>query len=94
MNAALKERSPMLEERVARIESDVEHIKKDVADLKVDMREMRQDVKGLREEFNSFKVDVTREFGALRTWMIMAGAGLIATGIGAVASLGRIMKWF
>jgi len=29
-----------------------------------------------------------------KRWMIMAGAGFLATGIGGLASLGRIMKWF
>jgi len=29
-----------------------------------------------------------------KRWMIVTGAGLFAIGIGTLASLGRIMKWF
>ncbi len=91
----------MLEERVAKIESDVEHLKTDVEHLKTDVRELRTD-------FHSFKVEVTREFGALKAqiewvrtaieqskrWMLLTGLGLLATSAGTLATLGRIMRWF
>ncbi len=76
-------------------------IKIDVAEIKADQRAMRQELNGLRDDFNSFRVEVTREFGSLRTaieqnkrWMIVAAAGLISTGVGMLAALGRVMKWF
>ena len=91
----------MLEERVARIEADVEHLKTDVAEIKTDQR-------ALRQEFNAFRVEVVREFGRVHTgmeslrtaieqnkrWMIVTAAGLISTGVGTFAALGRVMKWF
>ncbi len=49
----------MLEERVAKIESDVDHLKQDVGHLKTDVQE-------LRAAFYEFRVEVTREFGAIR----------------------------
>lgn len=52
----------MLKEHVVKIESDVEHLKTDVECLKIDVRELRTDV-------HSFKVEVIREFGAIRTEM-------------------------
>ncbi len=117
--------------RLGEIRSDVRHIQSDVTDLKAEVRQLRvdltgridklerEDLKEMRQEFNSFKVEVTREFGSLRTemhtgfqavrteiqavrttieaskrWMIVAGAGLISTTLGALATLGRVMKWF
>lgn len=91
----------MMEERVAKIELHVEQLQKDVAEIKADQKQMFRD-------FHSFRNDVTREFGNVRTdmetlrtaleqnkrWMIVAGAGLCATGIGALAAIGRTMKWF
>ena len=80
----------MLEERVAKIESDVEHLKRDMEHLKTD-------VHGLRVEFHEFKVDVTREFGAVRVEMAQGFGSLhtavehskrwmVVTGIGMIAS--------
>lgn len=101
MNAARQECEPMLEGRVTKIELHVEQLQKDVAEIKGDQKRMAQD-------FSSFRAEVTREFGAVQTsietlrtaieqnkrWMIVAGAGLFATGIGALTSIARAMKWF
>lgn len=91
----------MLEERVTKIELHVEQLQQDVAEIKADQREMRKDLNGLRGEFHSFRVEVTREFGNMGTaieqskrWMIVAAAGMFATGIGALAATARVMKWF
>ncbi len=75
---------------MAKIESDVEHLKRDMEHLKTD-------VHGLRVEFHEFKVDVTREFGAVRVEMAQGFGSLhtaiehskrwmVVTGIGMIAS--------
>jgi len=92
-----------LDERVAKIESDLSHVQKDVAELKVDVRELRHDFKGLQNEFHGFRVEVTQEFGALRTelrtsvqqnkiWMLLIAFGTVL--VPTVTTLAHALKWF
>lgn len=54
----------------------------------------------ISREFGAVRTEMRTEFQAVRTaieaskrWMIVAGAGLISTALGALAALGRVMKW-
>ncbi len=67
MYAVTEECHSVLEERVAKIESDVSFLRAGFADLKTDQREMRQDIKALAGELHLFRVEMTKEMGALRS---------------------------
>jgi predicted nucleic acid-binding Zn-ribbon protein len=92
-----------LDDRVAKMESDLKHVQEDVAELKTDVREIRHEVKDLRTEFSGFRVEVTREFGALRTelrtsvqqnkiWMLLIASGTVL--VPTVTALAHALKWF
>jgi hypothetical protein len=61
-----------------KLESDVQHLHSHVTDLRADIKSLWATVDSLKTEFLSFKADVAREFGALRTsveraklWMVV-----------------------
>jgi phage-related tail protein len=69
MNAMPRER-PMIEDhRSIKLEADVEHLCADMSEAKQDIRELQVSVSGLRTEFHEFRIEVTKDFGAIRTMM-------------------------
>jgi hypothetical protein len=67
MNAMPRER-PMIEDhRSIKLEADVEHLCADMSEAKQDIRELQASVSGLRTEFHDFRIEVTKDFGAVRT---------------------------
>jgi hypothetical protein len=80
------------ESRIGKLESDVKSLR-DAFDL-------------LRSEFLSFKTEVAKEFGSVRTsveslrtaieraklWMVVTGAGTILSVWGAAVALARFLK--
>jgi predicted RNase H-like nuclease (RuvC/YqgF family) len=100
MNAhATQERAMTDESRIGKLESDVQHLQADVTEIK-------GEVKWLRTGFLSFKTEVAKEFGAVRTsieslrtaieraklWMVITGAGTILSVWGAAVALARFLK--
>ena len=93
MDARVTPKSAMTDEsRIVKLEADVQHLQLDVSEIKIDL-------KSLREEFWSFKADVAKEFGSLRTaieraklWMVITGVGTILSVWGAALALARFLK--
>jgi hypothetical protein len=91
MNAVVKEVSSMVvEDRIARLESDV--------------AEVKGDVKVLTKEFRDFKVEVAKEFGAvraelkgsvesLRTSIERTRVWMLGTGISTVLGVAALVGW-
>jgi predicted RNase H-like nuclease (RuvC/YqgF family) len=61
MNALMKKEDAMsVEDRLASLESDVKYLRNDMTDVK-------QHVRSLDNSLQSFKTEVAKEFGAVRT---------------------------
>jgi hypothetical protein len=78
--------------RIVKLESDVTEIKEDVKCL-------RAMIEALRSEFLTFKAEVAREFGSIRTsieraklWMVVTGVGTILSVWGAALALARFLR--
>ena len=74
------------------MESDVHH-------LQSDMTEVKGDLKSLKTEFLTFKAEVAKEFGSIRTliervklWMLVTGVGTILSVWGAALALARFLR--
>ena len=53
--------------RIVKLESDVHHLQSDVTEIKEDVKFLRAMIEALRSEFLTFKAEVSREFGSIRT---------------------------
>ena len=80
------------ESRIGKLESNVQHLQADVTEIKGEVR-------SLRDAFESFKTEVAKEFGSVRTaieraklWMVVTGAGMILSVWGAAVALARFLK--
>jgi predicted RNase H-like nuclease (RuvC/YqgF family) len=78
--------------RIVKLESDVHHLQSDVT-------EMKGDLKSLKTEFLTFKAEVAKEFGSIRTsieraklWMVVTGVGTILSVWGAALALARFLR--
>jgi hypothetical protein len=93
MNKRVARESAMSDDnRIVKLESDVTEIKEDVKCL-------RAMIEALRSEFLTFKAEVAREFGAIRTsieraklWMVVTGVGTILSVWGAALALARFLR--
>ena len=75
-----------------KLESDVHHLQSDVTEIKGDL-------KSLKIEFLTFKAEVAKEFGSIRTsieraklWMVVTGVGTILSAWGAALALARFLR--
>jgi len=78
--------------RIVKLESDVHHLQSDVTEIKGDL-------KSLKTEFLTFKAEVAKEFGSIRTsieraklWMVVTGFGTILSVWGAALALARFLR--
>ena len=78
--------------RIVKLESDVHHLQSDVTEIKGDL-------KCLKTEFLTFKAEVAKEFGSIRTsieraklWMVVTGVGTILSVWGAALALARFLR--
>ena len=78
--------------RIVKLESDVHHLQSDVTEIKGDL-------KSLKTEFLTFKAEVAKEFGSIRTsieraklWMVVTGVGTILSVWGAALALARFLR--
>ena len=78
--------------RIVKLESDVHHLQADVTEIKGDL-------KSLKTEFLTFKAEVAKEFGSIRTsieraklWMVVTGVGTILSVWGAALALARFLR--
>ena len=78
--------------RIVKLESDVHHLQSDVTEIKGDL-------KSLKIEFLTFKAEVAKEFGSIRTsieraklWMVVTGVGTILSVWGAALALARFLR--
>jgi predicted RNase H-like nuclease (RuvC/YqgF family) len=55
--------------RITKLEADVEHLRTDVSEAKQDIRELQASVSGLRTELYDFRIEVSKDFGSVRTEM-------------------------
>jgi hypothetical protein len=93
MNKRVARESAMSDDnRIVKLESDVTEIKEDVKCL-------RAMIEALRSEFLTFKAEVAREFGSIRTsieraklWMVVTGVGTILSVWGAALALARFLR--
>ncbi len=100
MNARRAEKTDMTDDsQIARLESDVRHLQSDVTETKSDVKSLRGALELLRTEFFSFKAEVAKEFGSLRTslertklWMVVTGVGTILSVWGAALALARFLR--
>ena len=100
MYARAAKETPMPNDpQIVKLESDVQHLQSHVTDLRADVKSLWTAVDSLKTEFLSFKADVAREFGSLKTsieraklWMVVTGAGTILSVWGAALALARFLK--
>jgi predicted RNase H-like nuclease (RuvC/YqgF family) len=93
MNKRVTKESVMSDDnRIVKLESDVHHLQSDVT-------EMKGDLKSLKTEFLTFKAEVAKEFGSIRTsieranlWMVVTGVGTILSVWGAALALARFLR--
>jgi predicted RNase H-like nuclease (RuvC/YqgF family) len=93
MNKRVARESAMSDDnRIVKLESDVTEIKEDVKCL-------RAMIEALRSEFLTFKAEVAREFGSIRTsieraklWTVVTGVGTILSVWGAALALARFLR--
>ena len=78
--------------RIVKLESDVHHLQSDVTEIKGDL-------KSVKTEFLTFKAEVAKEFGSIRTsieraklWMVVTGVGTILSVWGAALALARFLR--
>ena len=78
--------------RIVKLESDVHHLQSDVTEIKGDL-------KSLKLEFLTFKAEVAKEFGSIRTsmeraklWMVVTGVGTILSVWGAALALAQFLR--
>ena len=78
--------------RIVKLESDVHHLQSDVTEIKGDLE-------SLKTEFLTFKAEVAKEFGSIRTsieraklWMVVTGVGTILSVWGAALALARFLR--
>ncbi len=94
-----------IESDVEHLKTDVAHLKVEVRELRTDFHSFKVEV---IREFGLLKAQMAQGFGRvdkeiewLRTaveqskrWMLVTGIGLVATSVGTLATLGRMMRWF
>jgi hypothetical protein len=93
MNKRVARESGMSDDnRIVKLESDVHHLQSDVTEIKGDL-------KSLKIEFLTFKAEVAKEFGSIRTsieraklWMVVTGVGTILSVWGAALALARFLR--
>lgn len=84
---------------------DLKEMRQDLKETRQDVKGLREEFYSFKvdvtREFGAVRTEMRTEFQAVRTaieaskrWMIVAGAGMISTALGALAALGRVMKWF
>jgi predicted RNase H-like nuclease (RuvC/YqgF family) len=85
--------------RIVKLESDVHHLQSDVTEIKEDVKCLRAMIEALRSEFLTFKAEVAKEFGLIRTsieraklWMVITGVGTILSVWGAALALARFLR--
>jgi predicted RNase H-like nuclease (RuvC/YqgF family) len=85
--------------RIVKLESDVRHLQSDVTEIKEDVKCLRAMIEALRSEFLTFKAEVTKELGSIRTsieraklWMVVTGVGTILSVWGAALALARFLR--
>jgi predicted RNase H-like nuclease (RuvC/YqgF family) len=85
--------------RIVKLESDVHHLQSDVTEIKEDVKCLRAMTEALRSEFLTFKAEVAKEFGSIRTsieraklWMVVTGVGTILSVWGAALALARFLR--
>ena len=101
----LEERVAKIESDVGHLKDDVAQLKIDVRDLRAEFHVFQVEV---TRELGLLRTEMAQGFGSvdariemLRTsveqskrWMLVTGVGMIATSLGALATLGRLMKWY
>jgi hypothetical protein len=93
MNKRVARESVMSDDnRIVKLESDVHHLQSDVTEIKGDL-------KSLKTDFLTFKAEVAKEFGVIRTsieraklWMVVTGVGTILSVWGAAFALARFLR--
>jgi hypothetical protein len=93
MNKRVAKESVMSDDnRIVKLESDVHHLQSDVTEIKGDL-------KSLKIEFLTFRAEVAKEFGSIRTsieraklWMVVTGVGTILSVWGAALALARFLR--
>jgi predicted RNase H-like nuclease (RuvC/YqgF family) len=100
MNGRVARESAMSDDhRIVKFESDVRHLQSDVTEIKEDVKFLRAMIEALRSEFLTFKAEVAKEFGSIRTsieraklWMVVTGVGTILSVWGAALALARFLR--
>ena len=100
MNAVIvRERVMSEDSRILKLETDAVHLQSDVSETK-------STLKWLCEAFTSFKIEVTKEFGEVKTsieslrtsiestklWRVVTGLGTILSMLVAALALARLLK--
>ena len=68
MNALMKKEDTMpVEDRLASLESDVKYLRNDMTDVKQHIRLLDTGIQNLKADHQSFRTEVAKEFGAVRT---------------------------
>jgi len=77
----------------------MQHLQADVTEIKGEVKSLRDALVLLRTEFLSFKTEVAKDFGSVRTsieraklWMVVTGTGTILSVWGAAVALARFLK--
>ena len=76
--SALKKKEDTMptEERLASLESDVKYLRRDVTNMQALIQSLDNGIQNLRFDVQSFKTEVTKEFGAVRTEAADLRAGM------------------
>jgi chromosome segregation ATPase len=56
-----------VEDRLASLESDVKYLRNDMTDVKQHIQSLDNGIQNVRADLQSFKTEVAKEFGAVRT---------------------------
>ena len=68
MNALKQKDDTMsVEDRLASLESDVKYLRNDMTDVKRHIQSLDNGIQNVRADFQGFKTEVAKEFGAVRT---------------------------
>ena len=68
MNALMKKEDKMpVEDRLTSLESDVKYLRNDMTDVKQHIRLLDTGIQNLKADHQSFRTEVAKEFGAVRT---------------------------